>query len=158
MNYNHDESLNYIFVQLTHLYFLRTHSLLDKIGLYPGQPPLLFKLEKNNGLSQKELADALSVKPSTITMMIKRMEKNELIRREQDEKDQRVSRIFITNLGLEKTKQLRELNEELEKEYTADFTQEEKILLRRFFIQMRDNLKVGYNMNKKGRCDLDEKG
>ncbi len=51
-----------------------------------------FKDEK--WAKSKELADKRKVKASTTTVMIKRMEKAGLVERKQDEKDQRVSRIF----------------------------------------------------------------
>ncbi|RDY23352.1 MarR family transcriptional regulator [Romboutsia maritimum] len=136
-----EETLNGILMQVMRVHFLRTHSLLEETGLYHGQPPLLLLLEKENGQSQKMLADKLKVKPSTINVMIKRMEKTELIERKQDENDQRTSRIFITEKGREKCKKLYEINEEMEKECLQNFTVEEKIIIRRLLIQIKDNLK-----------------
>ncbi len=60
-------------------HYYRTHVLLEEIGVYPGQPPMLFILNQEDGLSQKKLANKLKIKPSTITVMLKRMEKANLI-------------------------------------------------------------------------------
>ncbi|WP_234702334.1 MarR family winged helix-turn-helix transcriptional regulator [Clostridioides difficile] len=70
-----------------------------------------------DGQSQKELADKRKVKASTTTVMIKRMEKAGLVERKQDEKDQRVSRIFLTDKGLEICNRVEEFNKELEREF-----------------------------------------
>jgi MarR family transcriptional regulator, organic hydroperoxide resistance regulator len=117
------------------------YSRLAKIGLYPGQPPVLAALCKNNGCSQKELVNSLSVKPATITVTIQRMEKAGLLECRADEKDLRVSRVYITDKGRELNTKVEEITKNIEKECFVGFTQEEKILLRRFLIQMRDNLK-----------------
>lgn len=78
------DSLYYIFLEILRLHHYRTHVLLDEIGVYPGQPPLLFIINKEGGQSQKELADRLKIKPATITVMLKRMEKANLVERKQD--------------------------------------------------------------------------
>ena len=39
------------------------------------------------------------IKPATVNVMIKRMEKSGFLRKEQDVQDLRISRIFITDKG-----------------------------------------------------------
>ncbi len=134
------DSLYFIFLEVLRLHYYRTHMLLDKIGVYPGQPPLLFILNKHNGLSQKEIAKKLGIKPSTITVMLKRMESGNLVCRRQDSKDQRVSRVYITEEGRRLCEKSKELTIQLQDECFGNFTQEEKENLRRSFIQIRDNL------------------
>ena len=94
------DSVYGLFAELGRLHFLRTHSFLEKTGVYPGQPPLLFALYKENGQSQKDLAKKMRIKPATMTVMIKRMEKTNFIERNQDDNDQRISRIYITEKGI----------------------------------------------------------
>lgn len=141
MEEQNEETLHQVFWQVMRLHFSRTHSLLEKTGVYPGQPPLLFSLYKQNGQSQKELATHLNVKAATMTVMIKRMEKNGLIERKQDENDQRISRIYISEKGLKICKELHLINKQIEKECFEGFTMEEKLLMRRLLVQIRDNLK-----------------
>lgn len=137
---NDEQSLRYIFSQVMRLHFIRIHSLLEETGLYPGQPPLLLSLSRRNGQSQRELSEDLNVKASTIAVMIKRMEKTGLIRREQDENDQRVSRIFITDKGKEICLKLKDIHSQIEEEAFNNFTVEEKLLLRKLMIQLKGNL------------------
>lgn len=135
-----EDSLHRIFGKVIRLHFIRSHCLLEKTGIYPGQPPLLFSLYRQNGKSQKELAEDLQIKPATITMMIRRMEKTEFIERMQDEKDQRITRIFITEKGIEVCKKLIEINNEIEKESFQGFSEKEKDTLRVLLKRVRDNL------------------
>ncbi len=140
MNTINKDSLYHLFLEINRLHYYRTHVLLDEIGVYHGQPPMLFILSKQDGLSQKELADILSIKPSTITVMLKRMEKANLVIRKQDSEDQRISRVYITEDGLKLCKQAREVMNQIEEECFGNFTTEEAVILRRLFLQMKDNI------------------
>jgi len=134
------DSLYLVFLEILRVHYYRTHVLLDKIGVYPGQPPLLFILNKNDGLSQKEIADKLGIKPSTITVMLKRMESVNLVCRKQDSEDQRISRVYLTEEGRSLCEKAKEITVLLQDECFGNFTAEEKIIFRRLLMQMRDNL------------------
>lgn len=133
-------SLYYIFLEVIRLHHVRAHRLLEEINLYPGQPPLLFTLNKDNGKSQKELAEILRIKPSTINVMIKRMEKEGLIQRRHDKKDQRISRVYITDKGQKICKDANKMMQKIESEMFLNLTKEEKIILRRLFLEVKANL------------------
>lgn len=137
--HNHN-SLSHAFYQVVRLHHQRTYMLLDKVGVYPGQPYLLFALHHINGQSQKDLAGKLNIKASTIATMVKRMEKTGLIERRQDNEDQRISRVYITEKGNEVCKEVNEARKIIEEESFSNFTEEEQMLLRRLLMQMRDNL------------------
>lgn len=134
--------LYFAFLEVLRFHHIRTHMLLDEIGIYPGQPPMLFILSKEGGQSQKELADKLKVAPATITVMLKRMEKANLVERRQDTDDQRISRVYITEKGKKICKKAKDVMWNLEKECFGNFTVEEKVILRRLLLQVRDNLQV----------------
>ncbi|MFU0799935.1 MAG: MarR family transcriptional regulator [Xylanivirga thermophila] len=135
-----DESLYHIFMDVIRLHYYRTHTLLDEIGVYPGQPPMLFALSKKDGQSQTELSEELNLKPSTITVMLKRMEKAELVERRVDMEDQRISRVYITEKGRTVFEEVNRLMDIIKSECFDNFTMEELVLLRRLLMQMRDNL------------------
>ncbi|MBU2703509.1 DNA-binding MarR family transcriptional regulator [Sporomusaceae bacterium BoRhaA] len=67
--------------------------------LHSGQIRLLSLISQNDGASQKDLAEEMDVRPSSMTEMLLRMEQTGLITRKQDENDQRVMRIFLTETG-----------------------------------------------------------
>ena len=145
MNLHDSNSIEYIFAQVIRSYHQRSHMLLDKIGIYPGQHFLLFALVHLDGQSQKDLADKLNIRASTIATMVKRMEKVDLIQRKQDSEDQRVSRVYITEKGKEVFKKINEIKKTIDSETFSNFTPEEQMLLRRLLIQMKDNLEKATN-------------
>lgn len=136
------DSLYYIFLEIQRLHYYRTHVLLDEIGIYQGQPHMLFILKEKDGQSQKELATKLNIAPATITVMLRRMEKANLVMRNQDTEDQRISRVYITEEGKEVCKKAKDVMKSLEGECFGNFTGEEKVILRRLLMQMKDNLIV----------------
>lgn len=140
-----EESIQKIFLQMARVYFLISQSSLEKMELYPGQPQMLLALDKKNGRSQRELSDCLMVKPATITVMIKRLEKTGFVERKNDEKDQRISRVFLTKKGENICEASKEMHANIEKQSFNNFTLEEKVLLRRLLIQVRDNLNKAYD-------------
>lgn len=85
-----------ILAQVTRLHFSRAHSLLAEVGIHPGQYRLLKLLHTSQGLSQHEIARKLIIKPSTLTIMLKRLERDGLITKERDSNDKRIFRIYLS--------------------------------------------------------------
>ena len=125
-----EDSIHNIFCQVMKLHFLKSSSYLEKYGIYPGQAGVLHELRHENGQSQRELAKNMQVTPATVTVMLQRMEKIELIIREQDKTDKRVSRIYITEKGKNISKKLEVVRNKIEKECLENFKKEEKIQLK----------------------------
>lgn len=140
MNIPNTDSLDFLLAQVIRLHHARAHNLFGKLGLYRGQPPILFMLWKKDGRTQKEIAEKLQLKPATITDTLQRMEKSGLLERRPDPEDLRVSRVYLTEKGIKLQSEVEKVLQTLEGECFEGFTMEEKVLLRRFFIQMRDNL------------------
>jgi DNA-binding MarR family transcriptional regulator len=135
------ESLDSLFAQICRLKHARIHTLLEALGLYRGQPSLLQALWEHEGLMHTELARRLQVQPATITKMLQRMEKAGFVERRPDTDDQRVSRVYLTEVGRAVRSDVQQVWRQLEEEAFAGFTLEERVLLRRFFLHIRENLK-----------------
>lgn len=134
------QSLYDIFTEISRLHYQLAHVLLDEIGIYPGQPPLLLLINEEEGQSQRELADRLNISPATLTVMLGRMEKASLVKRKQDINDQRISRVYLTHEGKEICTQAIKITKKLKEECFANLTMEEQVILRRLLLQVRDNL------------------
>lgn len=141
-----DESLGFLMAQVVRANHNRMQTLLGKLGLYPGQPPILFMLWEQDGRKQTEFSEKLELKPATITVMLKRMEKAGLLTRETDKEDMRVSRVYLTEQGKSIRGEVEKAVLTLDAECFDGFTDEEKILLRRFFIHIRNNLVRNINI------------
>ncbi len=136
-----NSSLYFLFKDVIKEHFIRREKLLSGIKFYRGQAPVLLLLEEGRGLTQRDIVKQLKLKPSTVTLILRRMEKRGLIRKEKDEKDKRFSRIYITEEGKKFVDKLKEVFEILERDCFMGFSEEEKDLLREFFKRIRDNLR-----------------
>jgi DNA-binding MarR family transcriptional regulator len=134
------DALDLLLANICHLHHTRAHQLLEALGLYRGQPPVLRALWMQEGLTQTELAEKMDITPATMTKMLQRMEKTGFIQRKADVEDQRVSRVYLTEAGRAVQQDVEAVFKKTEEETFGNFTLEERVLLRRFFLQMRENL------------------
>jgi DNA-binding MarR family transcriptional regulator len=81
------------------------------------------------------------VKPSTLTVMIQRMEKNNLLVRIPDEKDKRVLRVYRTQKGSEIYEKGFESFIQVEQESFANLSDKEKSQLDTILEKIKANLK-----------------
>ena len=114
------QSLQGAFMRLLHRYTEVNFGRLKDMGVHPGQLPFLNIISHKEGISQRELAECLHVKPPTVAVTVKRLEKADVIYRRPDPNDMRISRIYLT----------------------AGFSEEELELARHFFTRMIQNLNV----------------
>ena len=135
-----EDSVYSAFGQVIRYHYIRTHALLDKLGVYPGQPAVLFLLGKQGGLSQKEIALALHRKAATITVMLNRMAKTRLIECRPDPADHRVTKVHLTSRGRRVRDRVRETTQAIGAECFGGLTDAELGQLNRMLLKMRDNL------------------
>lgn len=70
--------------------------LRKKVGVTISQWRIVVTLIQHPGLTQKEIADRVSVEGATLVPMIDKMEEEGLLKRKPDSKDRRVNRIYLT--------------------------------------------------------------
>lgn len=116
----------HLLAKVSHKNFLYGYSMLKEENFHPGQMPLLVLLWKEEGLSQRELAKRLEIKPSTLNVMIGRLEKNGYIRKEHDAADQRRSLIYFTEEGRRVFEKMKEKFSEFKDVVLDAFSEEEK--------------------------------
>ncbi len=140
MSDRREESIDFLIARVCRLHHARAHALLETLGLYHGQPRMLRALWGEEGLTHSELAAQLHVQPATVTKMVQRMGKAGFVERRDDPHDQRVSRVYLTDAGRGVQAQVEEVWRTLERETLEGFGPEERVLLRRFLLQVRENL------------------
>ena len=126
--------------QIMHLSMKKATQLFDRFDLKPGQAGILLMLNQTGGLSHREMAKHMNVTPPSITNTIQKMEKMDYIRRSPDEKDQRIMRLSLTDKGEACLQNIKTVAAEMDAEMFSGMSQEEKLLMRRLLLQMRDNL------------------
>ncbi|MFB5265419.1 MarR family winged helix-turn-helix transcriptional regulator [Paenibacillus enshidis] len=70
-------------------------------SLTESQLTVLELLQENGRMKPSQLIPYLATTPAAVTMLLDRMEKNELVTRVRDQEDRRIVWILITNHGME---------------------------------------------------------
>ncbi|WP_299507355.1 MarR family transcriptional regulator [uncultured Roseobacter sp.] len=74
-------------------------SLLDDLGLTYPQYIVMLVLWEGDGLSPRELSRRLEIDRATMTPLIQRLEKMDLVRKTRDRADDRMLQVFLTDAG-----------------------------------------------------------
>ena len=152
----HRMSFLSMFMRIDRRFMGKCFGQMQELGIYPGQIPVLGLLAYKDGLSQREIAEHLRIKPPTVNVTVQRLEKAGFLFRKADEKDQRISRIYLTEKGKQTKERGMKRIEENEKILLDGFSDTELCLLRRFLEQITANIdKIpgpsGKNDTKKAR-------
>src|ERR1039458_6107620 len=91
--------LFHLLMHIGHLLEERCRAELSEYGLHHGQARVLMALDREEGLIQARLASGLHVAPATLSIMLKKLVAQDLVRRTADAEDERVQRISLTAKG-----------------------------------------------------------
>ena len=121
-----------MFMRIDRRFMAKCFGQMQELGIYPGQIPVLGLLAHKDGLSQREIAEKLHIKPPTVNDNCPTPgKKRDSIYREADEKDQR----NLKNLYDRKRQQAKESGmkkvQDNEKILLDGFSEEDLCLLRR---------------------------
>ena len=134
------ELLDVLLAQVCRLHHERASVRLRALGLYRGQPSLLFRLHEQDGQTLTDLSTQLGVAPATMTRMTQRMERAGFLQRRPDADDQRVSRVYLTEAGHAILAETMVTIRRIADETFADVAPEEYATLERLFRQMITSL------------------
>lgn len=113
---------------------------LLEFGLFVGQPRLLHLIEKYPASTQNQIAKMMRVSPSSISMSIKRLEKQELVERRTPDNDQRRNELFLTAAGHEVLEKSHSSLVEIHEYLLEGFDDDEKRILRDLLLRIMQNL------------------
>lgn len=125
MDYNKNEKLYTALHRLGRQLHRSSHHLGHRAGYYREQSRLLLLIAENDGIIQRDLAEKMDVRPSSMTEMLSKMEHLGLVHRKQDEKDQRVMHIFLTEQGRAIAEESKKANAKLTDTLFQALTEEE---------------------------------
>ena len=94
---------------------------LSDLDITPPQVFLLSCLARQDGQQPKELADQVCIDSSSLTGLLDRTEKMDLIERRPDPKDRRALRIFLTEAGQKRIAQLEPIVEDVTQRVHKEF-------------------------------------
>src|SRR5450759_4263595 len=129
-----------LLAQFAQAYRGLSDALMDQIALHRSQAMVLCKLFVQDGMTQSEIAQQLSVQGATMTDMLQRMEEAGLVSRRRDLDDNRLVRVYLSDAGREKERFIMDQFLKLESAVFADFDESERVLLRQLLNRAMDNM------------------
>ena len=110
----------------------------ETLGISMTQLGALFILERDAGVSPKQVSETLGINKSATTMLVDRMEQAGLVRREPSVDDHRAVRLFATPAGLAKAAAARPILTRLTRKLTLPFDESEMAVVVRFLESILD--------------------
>ena len=104
---------------------MRRHPPRPDHGFPPAIGRFLTLLSENNGASSREMCELLDIRPSSLSELLVKMEREQLINRTADENDRRVSRITLSERGNEALSRISARRDDEAERLSACFTDEE---------------------------------
>lgn len=111
----------------------------EKLGMKSGYRHVLIHIAMEDGLTQLDIVKRSHLKAPTISVTLQKMEYDGLIRREQDKSDQRQTRIFITEKGLELDKNIRKKIKETDQKILEGVGSQDIKQMEHLLLIMREN-------------------
>ena len=130
-----------LLAQVSHAYRNVLELFFRQIGMHRAQAMLLYQLYNHDGITQSEIASQLALHGATVTDLLQRMEESALITRQRDKKDNRLVRVYLTEIGLEKERCLKQQFEDIEAKIFATISPENRFLMRGMLRQIHQNMR-----------------
>lgn len=126
--------------EISKLFHDRMRKQSEDLGFKNGYRQILCFLAKEDGVTQIDIVRDSHFKAPTISVTLKKMEEEGLVRRETDKEDMRQTRVYITEKGRELDRKLASKVLDCEALLANGITEEEKQLLCDILTKMRANL------------------
>ena len=143
MNYNTgnalDEKFNALLFQIMRLHYIRVHDLLANSVCHGTTSDPKASVGKD-GRCQCELGEILHLRPATISVILRRMEKSGLVKRQADPNDRRVSVLPYPKRQGNTVGSRTGFMKYWKTNVAKDSRQKKRLLLSHFLLRIRNNL------------------
>lgn len=129
-----------LLLQLSQVFRNVSDSFSDRVEIPRGQAMVLCQVAKQDGLTQSEIAERLSVQGATITTMLQKMDDAGWVSRQRDAADNRLVRVYMTEAGIQKEREINEQFGALQTLAFKEMSQEELALLRRWLLRIIESI------------------
>ena len=137
---NHAPKPGLLIYEISKLFHDKMRKSSEDLGLQTGYRQILRFLAHEDGVTQIDIARDCHFAAPTISVTLKKMEKEGLIRRRTDKNDTRCSRVFITEKGKILEKKHFEKVVECENALSRGLSEEEEETLCRLLVKLRSNM------------------
>lgn len=106
-----------------------------------GRGRLLQLIADHDNITQSELAELLDVRPSSLSEMLSKLAKHDLIERKPDENDKRVTHVALTDAGRKRLSERQQANDDYLSGLFDGLTDEESTQLQQLLAKLDGSLK-----------------
>jgi MarR family transcriptional regulator for hemolysin len=103
---------------------------------------VLLRLERHEGMTQAEMAEALEIQPISLVRLVDRLCEQRLVERRPHESDRRANRLHLTPKGRTMLERLVPLGREIAGQLLAGFGETESRQLLRQLMRIKDNIRA----------------
>jgi len=121
------------------------HKVSEALGMPQSYHPFLRHLDHEDGVTQLELSRKVHLSAPTVSVTLAKMERDNLLIRRQDTKDQRIVRVFLTEEGRRVNHRIHMEIQKVDRCLIDGFTEEECLLIKALLKRMNENLE-GMNL------------
>ena len=114
---------------------------LERIGMRYSYRHIMKPLMENESLTQLELVNITNLKAPTISITLRNMERDGIVRREKNDSDRRETHVYITDKGKKMYAKVLTALEKAEKTMLKDLSEKELKAMRNALKKMSENLK-----------------
>lgn len=125
-----EDCVNYLLTTAQHSVFLKMTEKLSVFDITPVQYAVLYCLWESDKRSPKEIAERLKLENSTISGILERMEKKDLIKRSISKEDRRFIQVVLTKKGASLKEDVLTTVEQVNNEVLAIFSDVESETLK----------------------------
>ncbi len=116
---------------------------LERIGMRASYRHVMKPLMEHDGLTQLEIVNITKLKAPTISITLRNMEREGIVRREKNDNDRRETHVFITDKGRKMHDQILQAFDNAEKLMLEGISEKELDSVGKLIKKMTDNLKNG---------------
>ena len=128
--------------EIARLFRAKRRETTDAEGVMtqPGAGLILSYLAIGDGITQLDLVKATHLKPPSVSIILKKMEDEGIVRRESDKLDQRAMRVYLTEHGKELDRANISNIKEIDALALCGISEKEQRALMTLLVKIRDNL------------------
>jgi DNA-binding MarR family transcriptional regulator len=135
------DSIVGLLMRVMHLHMMYNYAHMDdRPMMHPAQIRIMAWIGEHEGCTQAEISQHLLTKPSTVAISIRRLEKAGHVRRERDQTDQRIWRVYLTEMAQAFKQRMHAMIEQEEKIILYGLSEADTALLRSCLERIARNL------------------
>ncbi|MGN1032128.1 MAG: MarR family winged helix-turn-helix transcriptional regulator [Intestinibacter sp.] len=115
----------------------------SNLGPFIGQYRCLLYLENTKPINQKDLANALNIRPASLSELLSKLEQKKYIIRTPSEKDKRNILVSLSEEGIAEAKQCKKNQKKFHSKILSSLSEEEKIQFYNILLKINDSNQKG---------------